>query len=94
MGQRNSGRFRSLVRAARWKIESVLAALFALGALLTAVFPHWIEAFGLEPDGREGSAEWAIVAALAVAALASAILSRSHYVSELRAWRAEEGARP
>ena len=82
------------VRAGQWRIEAVLAALFAVGALMTAVFPQWIEAFGLEPDGGDGSAEWALVIVLGVAALVSAGVSRSHYVSRLRQRALTEGPRP
>lgn len=94
MGLRISGRVRSLVRAARWKVESVLASMFALAALVTAVFPRWIEALGLEPDGGDGSAEWGVVALLAVAAVITAALSRRHYASLVAARLAGEEARP
>jgi hypothetical protein len=82
------------VRMARWRIEAVLAALFAVAALITAIFPQWIEAFGFEPDGGDGSAEWAIVFALGVATLASTALARSHYVRRPRRLSFEEGSPP
>lgn len=82
------------MRAARWKVESVLAASFALAGLVTAVFPRWIETLGLEPDGGDGSAEWGIVALLAVAALTSAAMSRRHYASRVTARLRGEEARP
>ncbi|MDR2986943.1 MAG: hypothetical protein LBV34_19105, partial [Nocardiopsaceae bacterium] len=45
--------------------------------ILTAVWPEWIEGlFGFDPDGGNGSAEWLIVAVLAVAAIAVAALAR------------------
>jgi hypothetical protein len=69
------------VRTARWKIEAVLAGLFALATVVTAIFPEWIEVFGLEPDGGDGSAEWAIVVVLGIATLVSAVLSRTHFLS-------------
>lgn len=93
MSQRDSGRVMGIVRAARWKIESALTALFALAALVTAVFPRWIEALGFEPDGGNGSAEWTIVLALAVGALASAALSRRHYVRRFGELPPGEGSR-
>jgi hypothetical protein len=81
------------VRAARWKIEAVIA-LCAIGALVTVIFPQWLEGFGFEPDGGDGSAEWAIVVALGAVALASAALSWSHYLSCRRQRSIGEGARP
>lgn len=63
-------------RVVRWKVEAILATLFTVGAVLTVAFPQWVEALGLEPDGGDGSFERVLVAALGVAALASAALSR------------------
>jgi hypothetical protein len=82
------------VRAARWKIEAVLAASFAIGALITAIFPQWIEVFGFEPDGGDGGVELALVITLGVAALPSAVVSRSHYVSRPRQLSIGEGSQP
>ena len=81
-----------LVRAARWKLEALLAGLFAVAATITAIFPRWIEAFGLEPDRGDGSAEWAIVVVLGLAALASAGMSRRHFLSRSRRSLIEEGS--
>jgi hypothetical protein len=64
-----------------WKAEAVCAGLFAVGALVTAVVPQWIEAFGLDPDGGSGSAEWGIVLVLGVVALTVGLLSRKHFVA-------------
>jgi hypothetical protein len=71
-------------RKSRWKLEASLAALFAVGAAITGVVPDWIEAFGIEPDGGTGAAEWTIVVALGLAAVITAILSRRHYVNRLQ----------
>ena len=68
------------VRVARWKIEAVLAALFAVATVLTAIFPEWIEAFGLEPDGGDGSAEWAVVLVLGLGTALIALWSRRDYL--------------
>jgi len=72
------------LRTSRWKFEAILASMFAIGAAITAIVPDWIEAFGLEPDAGTGSAEWALVLALGVAALCLAISSRVHYVRRPR----------
>jgi hypothetical protein len=69
-----------------WKIEAFFAGLFALGALATAVFPQWIEEFGLEPDGASGSAEWGVVA------VTTGLLSRRHFVVRARRLAAEKGS--
>jgi hypothetical protein len=61
-----------------------MAALFALGGAITGIVPDWIEAFGIEPDGGSGAAEWMIVVALGLAAVITAVLSRRHYVSRLQ----------
>lgn len=56
-----------------WAVSLVLGLL----ALLTAVWPQWIEAAsGSAPDGGDGSLEWAIVLALASAALVAALMAR------------------
>jgi len=51
--------------------------LAAVLAVLTAIWPDWIELlFGADPDGGDGSTEWGIVAALAVVAILFAALAR------------------
>lgn len=69
------------MRTMWWKIEAFFAGLFAVGALVTAVVPQWIEAFGLEPDGGSGSAEWGIVVVLGVIAVAMGLVARRHFVA-------------
>jgi hypothetical protein len=80
------------IRAARWKFEAVLAGAFAVAATITAIFPQWIEAFGLEPDQGDGTAEWAIVVVLGLVALVSAGFSRRHFLSRPRAPLFGEGS--
>jgi hypothetical protein len=64
----------------RTRIETVLAAAFAILALVTVMWPTWIEAiFGVDPDAGSGVLEWAIVASLGVLAAAAALLARRHY---------------
>jgi hypothetical protein len=60
----------------RTRVEAVLAAVLAVAALATLVWPTWIENLtGFEPDGGTGETEWWLVAVLAVAAVCSAALS-------------------
>jgi hypothetical protein len=64
--------------AARFWIETGLAALTAFLFLLTLVWSEWIEFFfGVDPDGGDGSLEWAIVAALFVISVTFAVLARA-----------------
>ena len=61
----------------RVRIEMVVSALLGVATILTAVWPEWIEGlFGFDPDGGNGSAEWLIVAVLAVATVAAVTLTR------------------
>jgi hypothetical protein len=76
MGERAT----SGAKVGRWKIEAVLAIVFAVATVVTAIVPQWIEALGLEPDGGDGSAEWGIVVVLGVLALVATFASRWHYV--------------
>jgi hypothetical protein len=61
----------------RARIEIVLSVILGAATILTALWPDWIEGlFGFDPDGGNGTAEWLIVAALAVATIAVAVLAR------------------
>ena len=61
----------------RVRIEIAVSALLGMATILTAVWPDWIEGlFGFDPDGGNGSAEWLIVAVLAVATVAAVALTR------------------
>ncbi|HET9897382.1 MAG TPA: hypothetical protein VFQ44_20825 [Streptosporangiaceae bacterium] len=61
----------------RARIEIVLSAFLGAATILTAVWPDWIEGvFGFDPDGGNGTAEWLIVGAFAVATLAVAAFAR------------------
>ncbi|WP_344097696.1 hypothetical protein [Microbacterium deminutum] len=54
-------------------VEFVLAGVFAILAILTAVNPQWIETlFGVDPDRGSGALEWIIVAVFGVLALLAA----------------------
>jgi hypothetical protein len=61
----------------RVRIEIVLSAILGAATIVTAVWPRWIEdLFGFDPDGGNGTTEWAIVAVLAVIAIVAAALGR------------------
>ena len=48
----------------RWILQYAFAAATGFLAILTTLWPDWIEAFGIEPDGGSGTAELLIVIAL------------------------------
>jgi hypothetical protein len=57
----------------RFWLESALAIATAIVAVVTSIWPEWIEAiFGADPDGGSGAAEWAVVGVLATITLALA----------------------
>ena len=60
----------------RVRIEIVLSALLGAATIVTALWPTWIEGLGFDPDGGDGTAEWWIVAVLAVITVAAAALAR------------------
>ena len=64
----------------RIRVEVVLAAVFGILAVVTAIWPTWIESmFEESPDAGTGSLEWAIVATFGLLAIASALLARRDY---------------
>ena len=64
----------------RLQLESVSAVFFLAAAMVTAVWPDWIEAvFHVDPDHGNGSLEWVIVAVLGVAAVYTAALAWRDY---------------
>ncbi|WP_344810137.1 hypothetical protein [Microlunatus ginsengisoli] len=66
-------------------VEFVLAAMFGVLAVVTAVNSEWIEeVFGIDPDGGSGALEWAIVAAFGVLALVAAGLGTRTVVLRAR----------
>jgi len=70
---------RRTVRARFW-LELALGSATAALAVLTAVSGEWIELlFGVDPDGGDGSLEWAIVAALLLATLLSWWLAHAEW---------------
>jgi hypothetical protein len=67
----------------RLRVETVLAALFAVLAAATTIWPDWIEILGFDPDHGDGSAEWATVVLFGVVAAVSALPAR-HDLRRLR----------
>ena len=64
------------VRVRFW-VECGLAALCAVLAISSVIWGNWIELlFEFEPDGGDGSFEWGIVIAFALAAVVFAVLAR------------------
>ena len=74
----------------RLRVEALLGLLSAAMLAITMVVPDWIErAFGLAPDGGDGSDEWAWALSLAVVTLllfvdAGRLWFRSRAVSSSR----------
>jgi MYXO-CTERM domain-containing protein len=65
---------------AKSRFEMILSAIFAVLAVVTAIWPAWIEsATRLEPDAGSGHTEWAIVGFFAILALAAALLARRQH---------------
>ena len=70
---------RRTVRRRFW-IEATLAAATTILLLATLVSKEWIEAvFGADPDGGDGSLEWAIVGALLVACVVLSAAARAEW---------------
>jgi hypothetical protein len=73
-------------RIVRARIETLLAVLALVLAVVTAVWPTWIESFfEVSPDAGTGETEWRLVVVFLVIAVVAAVLARR----DLRAARAE-----
>jgi hypothetical protein len=60
----------------RYRLEVIGAAVTGLAAAITAIVPDWIEeVFHVDPDSGNGSLEWLIVAALALATVTLSALA-------------------
>jgi hypothetical protein len=60
--------------------ESLLAGIAGFLAILTAVWPTWIEGVtGFDPDKQSGSLEWILVAGCGLAALLLGTLARREW---------------
>jgi hypothetical protein len=61
----------------RFWTESCVAAVAAVLFVVTLVWKDWIElVFGVDPDGGDGSLEWAFVAVLALVAVVAGVAAR------------------
>ena len=61
--------------------ETALATLTAAIALLTIVWPDWIEViFGVDPDGGNGALEWGFVGLSAFASLMFGLRARADLI--------------
>jgi hypothetical protein len=68
-----------LLRKRFWA-EMTLGVISAVALTITAAWPDWIEAVAkVDPDGGNGSLEWAIVVVLVVSAVASPLLARREW---------------
>jgi Na+-driven multidrug efflux pump len=73
------------------RIETALAVITGILAVVTLIWPTWIETlFGVEPDAGSGAAEWWVVVFLSGVAVASGLLARLDYRAAGR--RPSEGA--
>lgn len=70
---------RLLPPSRRSLLETTLALATGFFAVLAVIWPNWIEAFGVDPDGGNGSLEWAIAIVLAAAALVFGFVARRHW---------------
>jgi len=62
------------------RIETALAVVAAALAVVTFIWPMWIETvFSVDPDGGDGTAEWWVVGLFALVAVTAAILARRDY---------------
>ena len=64
----------------RFWLEAVLGAASFILMIITLISHDWIEIlFGIDPDGGNGTLEWAIVGVLAVCALATGGLAHREW---------------
>jgi hypothetical protein len=68
----------------RFWIELALASVTGLLALLTVVWPDWIEGvLGVDPDHGNGAAEWAVVVVCLALAVACSLAARLEWRRDL-----------
>jgi len=71
----NSGTGTRVVRR-RFRIESALSGIAGVLAIVTVISREWIEWLtGFDPDGGDGSLEWALVAVLVVISISAGKLA-------------------
>ncbi len=66
----------------RQRVETVLAVLCGAPAVMTVVWPRWIEAIGLDPDRGDGGAEWYLVACLGLLTVVWVALARREFLRD------------
>ena len=67
------------------RIESVLAVVAGLLAVVTLFWPTWIESlFHASPDAGGGEAEWAVVLVFALIAVVSGLMARRDLLAARR----------
>jgi hypothetical protein len=72
----------------RFWTEVALGIVSASVLAVTAAWPNWIEEItGIDPDGRSGSLEWAVVAVLVVCAVVAPLMARRELQASRRARR-------
>jgi len=79
------------------RVEAAAAVVLAVVAVLTVVWPDWIEGlFGVDPDGGSGAVEAAIVVVCALAAggLWAHERARARRVSRSRSKSADRAKAP
>jgi hypothetical protein len=65
----------------RFYAELVLTIVAASLAVLTLVWPDWIEGLtGFDPDAHNGSVEWLVVGGLLMVTVVSAAFARREYL--------------
>ena len=65
---------------ARFWVKAILAAVTGALGVLTLVWQEWIEAiFRVDPDGGDGSLEWAVVGVLFGATLTLILVARAEW---------------
>ena len=61
----------------RFWIEALAAVVTGVMLVATAIWPTWIERlWEVEPDGGDGSLEWALVGVLAVVTITLSVVAR------------------
>lgn len=64
----------------RVRVELALFTVFAALAVITLVWPSWIESLvGLSPDAGAGTTEWWLVGAFGAAALMAGVRAWQHH---------------
>ena len=61
----------------RARTMNIFAIVLALAAILTAIWPNWIElVFRVDPDQGSGALEWGIVGLFAALAVMASMMAR------------------